>query len=67
MRYVFATPGANRRVLHIQRHTATGEVLYAALCGIRLPFNRSINAPWGLGRPVCKRCRKAASNPEASA
>jgi len=44
--------------MHIQRHTATGAMTMQAFCGSRLPFNRSINAPWGLGRPVCKNCRR---------
>jgi len=56
VRYVFATPGAERRVMHIQRHTETGLPLYSPLCSTRLRFNRSINAPFGLGRPVCRHC-----------
>ena len=46
-----------RRVMHIQRHTVTGKPLFAALCGIRLRFNRAINAPFALGRRVCKKCK----------
>jgi len=61
MRYLFAVPGADHRVMHIQKHDPLGNSLMEPLCGTRIRFNRSINAPWGLGRPVCKHCRKAAS------
>ena len=57
-RFIFAVPGAQRRVMHVERFTASGEPLMEALCGIDLPFNRTINQPWGLARPVCKRCRR---------
>jgi hypothetical protein len=46
--------------MHIAKHDALGQMLDEPLCPTRLRFNRSINAPWGLGRPVCKRCRKIA-------
>jgi hypothetical protein len=62
MRYLFATPGANRRVMHIAEHDHLGEMTGRPLCSVRLPFDRSINAPWGLGRPVCKHCRRKARN-----
>ena len=55
MRFLFRVPGAERRVMHIMRFTETGEKTFEALCGAS-GFNRSINAPWGLGRPRCKRC-----------
>jgi hypothetical protein len=58
MRYLFAVPGATRRVMHIARHTVTGETLFEPLCSTRGPYNRTINAPWGLGRPVCKHCKR---------
>ena len=57
MRYIWET-GKARRVMHVQAHTVTGEPLMAALCGIDHQFNRSINAPWGLGRKICKNCRR---------
>jgi hypothetical protein len=60
LRYLFRTPGAQGRVMHIMRFTATDGYTDEALCGAG-GFNRSINAPWGLGRPVCKRCRRKAA------
>ncbi len=57
MRYLFRTPGAERRVMHIARFSESGAMLDESLCGMR-GFNRSINAPWGLGRPECKRCKQ---------
>jgi hypothetical protein len=60
MRYLFATPGAESRVMHISRHDSYGHELMQPLCHVRLPFNRTINAPFGLGRPVCRRCLRAA-------
>lgn len=55
MRFLFRVPGMNRRVMHIMRFTETGDYTDEALCG-RTGFNRSINAPWGMGRPHCKDC-----------
>lgn len=57
MRYVFEA-GRPRRVMHIQRHLITGQPLFDAICRIGLPFNRTINAPFALGRRVCRRCIK---------
>ena len=57
MRYIYEA-GKRRRVMHIQRHTATGEMTNEAICGIKHNFNRSINAPFGLGRKICKKCEK---------
>ena len=56
MNYVWET-GKGRRIMHIQAHTRAGQPLWTALCGIRHRFNRSINAPWGLGRKVCQSCQ----------
>lgn len=57
MRYVWES-GKSRRVMHIMRFTATGEKTFQALCGTKHNFNRSINAPFGLGRRVCKKCKR---------
>ena len=57
MRYLFRVPGATRRVMHIARFDEVGQMLNESLC-CRSGFNRSINAPWGLGRPVCKVCKR---------
>ena len=43
MRYIWEV-GKNRRVT------------MQPICGIKLGFNRSINAPFCLGRRVCKKC-----------
>ena len=60
MRYVAQQgPGGARRVFHIARYTPAGEMLLAAVCGIRLRFDWSINAPWGLGHRICRRCCKS--------
>ena len=57
-RYLFrGGKGVDRRAMHIMRFTVTGQHTGEALCGIDYPFTASINAPWGLGRPVCKNCR----------
>ena len=36
----------------------SGEMTDRTFCG-RRGFNRSINAPWGLGRPRCKNCLRS--------
>ena len=57
MRYLYRRgKGVNRRVMHIMKFTRWGGMTNDALCEIDYPFNVSINAPWGLGRPVCKNC-----------
>lgn len=58
MNYVFEA-GKPNRVMHIERTTMTGEQTFTALCGQRHAFDRTINAPWGLGRRICKKCRRA--------
>ena len=57
MQYVWAagTPCAQKRV-HIQKFDMAGNAEFAALCGQDLPFDRSINAPFSLGRKICKHC-----------
>ena len=55
MRYIWEV-GKNRRVMHIMKFSPSGEMLMKAICGIQHKFNRSINAPFGLGQKVCKRC-----------
>ena len=61
MNYVWVTHHpASKKWVHIQKHNPAGEPLWAALCGIDLPFNRSINAPFALGRKVCQHCEAAA-------
>ena len=57
MRYVWEA-GQTRRVMHIECFTSAGEGTMAALCRIPLHFDRSINAPFALGRKVCKRCEE---------
>lgn len=56
MRYLYEG-GKPRRVMHIMRFTETGEMTTEAFCGIKHKFDRSINAPWGLGRRLCKNCK----------
>ena len=60
MRYLYRRGiGVNRRVMHIMRFTETGQETDDALCGIDYLFDASINAPWGLGRPICKNCQSS--------
>jgi len=62
MRYIWRTGDLrHERVMHIEACSRTGEGSMTALCG-REPaggFNRSINAPFALGRPLCKVCLRA--------
>jgi len=50
--------GKRRRVMHIARFTPDGRNTMRALCGVGHNFDRSINAPFALGRKVCNRCLK---------
>lgn len=56
-RYLYGTPGRRGRVMHYASFDRLGNMTGTALCG-RSGFSRSINAPWGLGRPICRDCRK---------
>lgn len=58
MRYLYRTPGATGRAMHIASYTAAGVMTGGPLCHTSGGFNRSINAPFALGRPVCKWCRR---------
>lgn len=55
MQYIYES-GKDRRVMHIQRHNVSGVGLWEALCGSPIKFNRTINAPFALGRTICKDC-----------
>jgi hypothetical protein len=66
MRYIWES-GKVRRTMHIMRFNIIGEMTMQALCGIRHPFDRSINAPWGLGRHICKRCAALAAEEDPHA
>ena len=57
MRYIYES-NKSERVMHIQRFNLDGSALMKAICRINLKFNRTINAPFALGRKVCKRCIK---------
>ncbi len=50
---------ASRIVLHIEAHDRMGRGLNAAVCGARMEFNRSINTPFNLNRPVCRNCLRS--------
>lgn len=56
VRYVWET-SKPRRVMHIGSITRMGTPLFLPLCNTPVVPNRSINAPFGLGRKVCKKCR----------
>ena len=69
MRYAFEA-GKDRRVMHIARTNRLGQMLYWSDGGVAtigacekrlgLRLDRTINAPWGLGRPICRVCLRAA-------
>lgn len=64
MRYIWQAPGGRgsrgTRVMHIEAFDCLGNSTMTSLCG-RSPrggFDRSINAPFALGRPVCRLCER---------
>jgi hypothetical protein len=61
MRYLYKRDrGARRRVMHICGYDPmTGQPTMQPFCGRAsgLVFDTTINPPFGLGRPICKRCR----------
>lgn len=61
MSYVFEAGKSQRRVMHLERYTVTGEQTFTALCGIAHRFNRSINVP--LGRRTCRSCLRLTRPP----
>jgi len=75
VRYIWRSPdtqdiphaAAARQVMHIQLYTATGAETMDSICG-RGPaagFDRTINAPFALGRRVCKFCERRAAQAQA--
>lgn len=50
-----------KNAMHIQKHTASGQPLMEALCGIERPFNTTINAPFRLGKKLCVNCEREAN------
>lgn len=61
MRYVWNPPPKRdkRRVMHIATFDQFGNMTGFSFCG-RGPFRRSINAPFSLGRRICKDCERKA-------
>jgi len=57
MHYIW-TRGQASMEIHIQNHDAVGEGLMESLCGIKKGLNATINAPYTLGRKVCKKCEQ---------
>ena len=58
MRYIWKPSNAK---MHIQRFNAYGQGCGASLCGIVYwGHYRTINAPFALGRKICKHCEAAA-------
>ncbi len=55
MRYLYES-GKSKRVMHIMRFDNIGNAIFESLCDIKINFNRSINAPFGLGRKICRNC-----------
>ena len=62
MRFIYERGATRRRVMHIARHSITGEIQMKALCGIDHYFNTTCNLP--LGKKICKRCWKIAEQAE---
>lgn len=56
MRYLYVS--GKEGPMHVARYNSIGEMTGEALCGIDLPFNRSINAPFTLGQGVCEDCEE---------
>ena len=57
MIYIWRTQERRDKIVfHVQKHNHLGHGLNAAICGTPMKFNRSIHAPFTLGRPVCKNC-----------
>ena len=47
--------------MHIQHHNALGQGYNASICGIVYSGHyRTINAPYALGRKICKHCEAVA-------
>ena len=63
MRYLYRRGhGAKRRVMHLCGYDPrTGQPTMVPLCGIRYTFDTTINMPFALGQPVCRRCKAQAS------
>jgi hypothetical protein len=60
MRYLFVAGERRYNAMHIERFTVLGDGTMEAMCEIAKPFNRSINAPFALGKRICKKCARAA-------
>lgn len=61
MRYLYVG-GQPRQKMHIMRFTPIGGITMRALCGMDLPFDRTINPPFSLGKGVCRNCERRASH-----
>ena len=60
MTYIWrAQERRDKIVFHVLKHNHLGHGLNAAICGTRMKFNRSIDPPFGLRRPVCKNCLRS--------
>lgn len=51
-------------VMHIAEYDRFGNLTMRSICEARIPFNRTINMPFGLGRRTCKRCLRSAARGE---
>ncbi len=61
MQYIWKPSKRSDARMHIQRWDPAGWGLNASLCGIVYGGGyRTINAPFALGRKVCKHCEAAA-------
>ena len=61
MIYIWKPSKRSDARMHIQHHNALGQGYNAALCGIVYSGHyRTINAPFALGRKICKHCEAAA-------
>ena len=57
MRYIWKPSKRSDARMHIQRWEPAGRGLNASLCGIVYEVGyRTINAPFALGRRICKHC-----------
>ena len=61
MRYIWKPSNRSDGKMHIQHFNPLGRGYNASLCGIVYSGGyRTINAPFALGRKICKHCEAAA-------
>lgn len=57
LRYIYQR-GKKHRKMHILPYDRWGNEVWRALCGRNDTYDSTINAPFSLGRGVCKDCKR---------